>query len=78
MSLKVIREGGDRYSLWSTRATGFLLEDVSEADLREWYADAPEGATLPDVDELIGAADALTSRSGPHSYVEAREYLSGD
>lgn len=78
MSLKVIREGEGRYSLWSTRADGLLLEDVPEERLREWLADAPEGATVPDVDGLVAAADERARSTGPRGYVEAREFLSGN
>jgi hypothetical protein len=79
MSLKVIREGEDRYSLWSTRADGLLLEDVPERRLHEWADHAPDGSTVPDVEELVAAADERArTNTGARSYVEAREWLSGE
>jgi hypothetical protein len=82
-SFKLIPEGetpaGDPlYSLWSTRADGFVLEDATRAELRAWAADAPEGADVPDVDELVAAVERRARRAGSHRYEDASEFLSGE
>jgi len=82
MSFKVIPEGTDvdgrrLYSLWSTWADGFVLEDATREELREWAADAPDGADVPDVDELVTAAERRRTRAGSHRYEDASEFLSG-
>jgi hypothetical protein len=83
MSFKLLPEGkrpdGERvYSLWSTWADGFVLEDASLEELREWADDAPEGADVPDVDELVAAAERRTSRAGTHRYEDASEFLADE
>ncbi|MEF8851724.1 MAG: hypothetical protein V5A44_07025 [Haloarculaceae archaeon] len=54
MSFKLIPqgEGADgepRYGLWSTVADGFVLEDATREQLREWADDAPQGVDVPAV-----------------------------
>ena len=70
-------DGESRYGLWSTWADGFVLEDATRADLREWAEDAPEGADVPDVGELIATAERCRARAGSHRYEDASEFLSG-
>lgn len=82
MSFKMIPQGEgpdgeSRYGLWSTWADGFVLENATRADLREWAADAPDGAEVPDVDTLVAAAERRRSRAGSHRYEDASEFLSG-
>ena len=82
MSFKLIPQGEEpdgesRYGLWSTRADGFVLEDATRAALREWAEDAPEGADVPDVGELIATAERRRARVGSHRYEDASEFLSG-
>ena len=57
-------DGESRYSLWSTRADGFVLEDATRADLREWAEDAPERADVPDVGELMATVEQRRARTG--------------
>jgi len=83
MSFKVIPEGegvdGESlFSLWSTWADGFVLEDATRAELREWAADAPEGADVPDGDELVALAERRASRAGSHRYEDASEFLADE
>jgi hypothetical protein len=83
MSFKLIPEGkrpdGERvYSLWSTWANGIVLEDATRAELREWAAAAPDGADVPDVDELVAAAERRASRAGSHRYEDASEFLADE
>jgi len=83
MSFKLIPEGegpaGEpRYGLWSTWADGFVLEDVTREALREWAAEAPEGADVPDVDELLAATERRASRAGSHRYEDASEFLADE
>lgn len=82
MSFKVIPQGEDaegkpRYGLWSTWADGFVLEGATRERLRAWVEDAPAGATVPDVDELVAAAERRRTRAGAHRYEDASEFLSG-
>lgn len=82
MSFKVIPQGEgpdgeSRYGLWSTWADGFVLEDATREDLQEWATEAPDGAAVPDVDELVAAAERRQNRAGSHRYEEASEFLSG-
>jgi hypothetical protein len=46
--------------------------------LREWAADAPEGADVPDVDELIAAAQRRATRPGRHRSEDAAEFLADE
>jgi hypothetical protein len=82
MSFKVIPQGEDEngeslYGLWSTWADGFVLEAATRTRLREWAGDAPEGADVPDIDELVEAAERRRNRAGSHRYEDASEFLSG-
>jgi hypothetical protein len=82
MSFNVIPEGKDAegralYSLWSTWADGFVLEDATREELREWVEDAPEGADVPDVEGLVASAERRRTRAGSHRYEDASEFLSG-
>ena len=82
MSFKVIPQGENAdgeslYGLWSTWADGFVLEGATRAQLREWAEDAPGGADVPDVDELVAAVERRRTRAGPHRYEDASEFLSG-
>jgi hypothetical protein len=82
MSFKLIPQGENadgepRYGLWSTRANGFVLEGATRRQLREWAGDAPVGADVPDVDELVAAAERRRTRAGSHRYEDASEFLSG-
>jgi|GEM_PF-6301967 len=83
MSFKILPEGkradGERlYSLWSTWADGFVLEDATHEELREWATEAPEGADVPNVDELVAGAERRTSRAGSHRYEDASEFLADE
>ena len=82
MSFKVIPEGEDAdgeplYSLWSTWADGFVCEDATVEELREWAEDAPDGAEVPAVENLVDAAERRRTRAGVHRYEDASEFLSG-
>lgn len=82
MSFKVIPQGegpdGEtRYGLWSTWADGFVREDATLAELREWAEEAPGGADVPDIDDLVATAERRRTRAGSHRYEDASEFLSG-
>jgi hypothetical protein len=83
MSFKLIPEGRNPegeplYSLWSTWADGFVLEDATRVELHDWAVDAPEDADVPDVDELVGSAERRASRAGSHRYEDAAEFLADE
>jgi hypothetical protein len=83
MSFKVIPQGEgpdgeSRYGLWSTWADGFVLEDATRAQLRQWAEDAPGAADVPDVDALVAAAERRTTRAGTHRYEDAAEFLADE
>lgn len=75
MDLKAIRDGDDRYTLWSTRVNDVLLESVTREQLREWYLERkPDDAET--IARLLDRADERAASGVAHRYEEASEFLS--
>ena len=79
LDLTVYRRSQDRYVLWSTRVSDALLDEVTRAEIVEWYLHKRPEGTREEIEALVDAADERVPNSdATDTYEESSDWLAGN